>query len=195
MGRGMLIAVSGAVVAGSVGGGLAALHAPEPPAPAMSPAMSPAAPPPAPRALLVLQMQAVLARFAAWSRDHAGAPCPDGAALGRVTLDPWGHPLRLTCTDQPADQMAGAISAGPDGVAGNGDDVASWDLGREVTELVHGARWAQAPEVPAAPPAQPPIIQRGKDRSHARAHRPAAPTPPSTAAPLDPGADDIPARR
>jgi hypothetical protein len=134
-------------------------------------------------------MRAVLTRFAAWSRGHAGAPCPDGEALGMIALDPWGHAIELTCTDQPADQSAGAISAGPDGIAGSADDVASWTLGREVTDLVRGARWTSPPAAVATPPAtKPQTAKRSKRRAPLHAPRPGAP-------PIDAGADDIPARR
>jgi hypothetical protein len=226
MGRGMQIAVCGAVVAGSVGGGLAALHsssrpvtppstgstvAPTTPPPPTPPG-SPGTPPPAAQVLLAMQMKTVLVRFVEWSRNHVGAPCPDGAALGIIAIDPWGHPITLTCTDQPADQRVGARSAGPDGVVGNGDDVASWSLGKEVTDQVRGARWTQAPAISAAPSStKPPIGQRGKQRSHAHGRGPAAPTPLPTAPlatpsaparptkpgaqPLDAGADDIPGQR
>jgi hypothetical protein len=80
----------------------------------------------------------------AWSKDHPGAACPDVAALGITEQDPWGHPLQLTCSDQPANQIIGAISAGPDGTPGNGDDIASWQLGHDVTDLVRGTRWVVA---------------------------------------------------
>jgi hypothetical protein len=155
--------------------------------------------------VVATQVRSVLTRFTEWSRDHSGAPCPDGAALGVATLDPWGHPLAITCTDQPADQQIGAISGGADGVMGNHDDVASWTLGRDVTELVRGPRWKPAP----APATGTPVVKRGKDRSPARDRSPATTpaTPPRTApatstpatsprpALIDAGADDIPARR
>jgi hypothetical protein len=70
-------------------------------------------------------MKDALARFAAWSRDHPGAPCPDAATLGAPD-DPWGRPPAITCTDQPGDQVVGAISSGPDGEPGTADDIASW---------------------------------------------------------------------
>jgi len=101
-------------------------------------------------------MKAVLASFVAWSHGHTGAPCPSASALGRPVRDPWGHPLEITCADQPANQMVGAISAGPDGALGTQDDVASWQLGRDVTDVVHGARWLAAPRATAAAkPAKP----------------------------------------
>lgn len=213
MGRGMQIAVCGAVVVGSVGGGLAAWVS-SPGSPVASPPAPPGAalvvaPPPDPKILLAMQMKTVLSHVAEWSRNHVDAPCPDSAALGIVALDPWGHPIEITCTDQPADQKVGAISAGPDGIVGNGDDMASWTLGGDVTELVRGARWASTPSVTTAPSAtKTPAGKRGKERSAARDYAPATtPTTPSTtvpissrtakpgATPLDAGADDIPARR
>jgi len=224
MGRGMQIAVCGAIAVGSVGGGLAAWvsppGSPAPPQPAARPS-SAEAPPPDPKRLLAMQMKAVLSRFTEWSRNHAGAPCPASAALGVVALDPWGNPIELTCTDQPDDQRAGAISAGPDGIVGNRDDVASWALGRDVTEGVRGARWTSTPAATAAPAAtKTQAGKRGKERSSARDRAPTTPptlspapsttaSPPRTSAapavptapaqpgtlPLDAGADDIPARR
>jgi len=214
MGRGMQVAVLGAVVAGSLGGSLAALAVTaEPPArspaqPSISSATAIAPPPPAPQPpdpraatnnSTTHAMRAVLARFAAWSRDHAGEPCPDLAALGIAGRDPWGHPLRLTCTDQPADQRIGAISQGPDGVAGSDDDLTSWTLGREVTELVRGPRWQSAS---ATPPAG---RRRGSATASSPTRRPpvappppAARNPPELAPPSpasDASADDIPMRR
>ena len=49
--------------------------------------------------------------------------------------------MTVTCTDQPQQQVIGLVSAGPDGIAGNRDDVQSWMLGDEVTELLAGPRW------------------------------------------------------
>ncbi|HEU4733027.1 MAG TPA: hypothetical protein VFT22_34270, partial [Kofleriaceae bacterium] len=114
----------------------------------------PPGPSPGPEAALAGAMRDLLTRFVAWSHDHAGAPCPGAAALGSVALDPWGHALQLTCADQPSNQVIGAVSAGPDGVPGNADDIGSWQLGRDVTDLVRGARWTAAPPAPA-PPAKP----------------------------------------
>jgi len=223
MGRGMQIAVLVAAVTGSAGGGLAALLASsEPPArrptkptaaavpssPPTLPAIVVPAPPPDPRVMLAASMKTVLARVTAWARDHAGEPCPDLAVLGVVAPDPWGHPLALTCSDQPADQIVGAVSAGPDGIAGNDDDVPSWALGGEITGLVRGPRWR--PPVAAATRSR-----SGKHRrdatpsataSAARATEPArlAPvtaTPEPALTPARPTptpdavGDDIPARR
>ena len=249
MGRTTLIAVLGAVVVGSTGGGLAALHFTSPrPGPAQvaaqptpaagsgTPVISdaavadpgssdaayaaPAVSVPAAQASLTTQMSAVLTRFAAWSRDHAGAPCPDLATLGLAAHDPWGHDLALTCTDQPADQIVGALSPGPDGVIGTDDDIPSWTLGPGVTSLVRGPRWKSAPPPLATWPPPRRRIPPLSTATHtpAAAHddtrvvvpdrippaQPAQParTTPATPAqpkpeltPADPTADDIPARR
>jgi hypothetical protein len=101
-------------------------------------------------------MTAAIARFVAWSKQHAGAPCPDGSVLGDAK-DPWGRAFQITCTDQPGDQIVGLVSAGPDGIVGTGDDVASWRLDHAVTEPVRGARWTEAPvKAPAKVPAKTP---------------------------------------
>jgi serine/threonine protein kinase len=143
--------------------------------------MHTAAPPPPvakpdPNAEITDRMTAALTSFSAWSRDHAGAPCPDAAALGDVR-DPWGAPIQITCVDQPANQIVGAISAGPDGVVGTHDDIASWQLGREVTALVEGRRW-----VAAAPVAKPEALKPPVKKTVAATK----PTPkPTTAIELD----------
>jgi Caspase domain len=125
------------------------VHGPTPtPAPAV---VSPVPPAPDPRVRVAPLIKDALMRFVAWSRSHPHAACPDAAALG-VPDDPWGHPLALTCTEQPADQIAGAVSAGPDGRPGTADDIASWQLDHEVSDLVRGARWVVAPATPAAAP-------------------------------------------
>jgi hypothetical protein len=89
---------------------------PEPPAPA--PVAQRPEPAPDPAVVLAGRMTELLARFTAWSNDHTGAACPSAAELGDPVLDPWGTPLAITCTDQPANQIVGAVSAGPDGVPG-----------------------------------------------------------------------------
>ena len=246
MGRTTLLAVLGAVVVGSTGGGLAALHFTSPrarraqvattgsasvgtapadaavalavapgdtivAAPAPVPAPSPG-PAPAPTASLSPQLTAVLTRFATWSHDHAGAPCPDLATLGLAAHDPWGHDLALTCTDQPADQIVGVVSPGPDGVIGTDDDVASWTFGASITSLVRGPRWKSAPASlatsrrrPVAPPAggrspappdRVPITAPDRTPTPASADHPMPPAPPKPGPPApDPSGDDIPARR
>ena len=111
-------------------------------------------------------IKAALAAFVAWSHTHAGAPCPDIVALGEVPADPWGHALRLTCTDQPVGQMIGAISAGPDGAPSTADDIASWYLGSDVTDLVRGPRWIAAVAGPVAPPSPRAPPQAATTTSH-----------------------------
>ncbi|HEX7702161.1 MAG TPA: hypothetical protein VF403_15595, partial [Kofleriaceae bacterium] len=81
-----------------------------------------------------------LERFSTWSKTHVGSPCPTAAILDDAR-DPWGRAFRFSCSDQPGDQIVGLISDGPDGIPNTGDDVASWQLGHEVTALVRGARW------------------------------------------------------
>ncbi|HEX3758322.1 MAG TPA: protein kinase, partial [Kofleriaceae bacterium] len=117
----------------------------DPPAVAAAPPapMRPSAPPD-PGAEAAPAIQEAVARFVTWSHEHAGAPCPDAAALGTPD-DPWGHSLVITCTEQPGNQIAGAISIGPDGQLGTADDIASWQLGRDITDLVRGVRWVVAP--------------------------------------------------
>jgi len=133
-------------------------HAPSPPPPtpvpvgSASPSAPPPPPPPDPNVELAQRMKIALTSFVTWSHDHPGAPCPKASALGAAVQDPWGHPLEITCTDQPANQIVGAISAGPDGAIGTQDDVGSWQLGRDVTDLVHGARWAAAAHPAAGKP-------------------------------------------
>jgi hypothetical protein len=109
---------------------------------------------PAVNAGVAARAKEVMTRFVAWSRDHRGEPCPEIAALDAPAADPWGRVFRLTCIDQPGDQIIGVISAGPDGVPGTTDDIASWQLGRDVTEIVRGARWAAA--APTSTPATGP---------------------------------------
>jgi hypothetical protein len=152
-------------------------------------------------------------RFVAWSHDHARARCPEPAALGAPVLDPWGSPLRITCTDQPADQIAGIVSLGPDRVAGTRDDVASWTLGAEVTDLVRGPRWGggrttrpsdghspgtagPAGPASAAPPAPPPPSPASSPSSSPGATAPPVKPPASTGAGSnDTDGDGIPDRR
>jgi hypothetical protein len=133
---------------------------PSPPitAPAPAPARAPSPPdlrPDAARAAL----RAMLAAFAHWSETHAAAMCPTAAELG-AARDPWQHPYAVTCTDQPADQLVGVRSAGPDGAMGTDDDIVSWTLD-DVMKLARGQRWKPViapattplpPEPPRAPP-------------------------------------------
>jgi Protein kinase domain len=94
------------------------------------------------------QLRDALSTFATWSRDHLGAPCPDATTLA-LDHDPWSQAIRITCSDQPADQIIGAISAGPDRVFGTSDDLQSWTLGSEVSKLVQGPRWTAKASAPA----------------------------------------------
>src|SRR5690242_11872149 len=132
MGRGMTIAVLSAAVVGSMGGGLTALHLSRtsrridpavssiagsdhsvplrsPDANAVSsvaPTPTPTQPPPSPQdphAALVTQIKTMLIAIVDWLHNHPAAQCPDGATLGLSAIDPWGRPLSITCTDQPAD--------------------------------------------------------------------------------------------
>lgn len=96
---------------------------------------------PDPRGAAVAQIKGAVLRFVVWSHDHAGARCPDAAALGVAAVDPWGRSLRILCADQPDDQLAGVLSLGLDGLPGTPDDVASWALGPDVTDLVRGTPW------------------------------------------------------
>jgi serine/threonine-protein kinase len=137
--------------------------APPAPPPAAPPPPPAAPPPPDPNAQLAGRMTAVLNGFAAWARDHAGAPCPKPSALAAAVQDPWGNPIQITCTDQPANQIIGAISAGPDGKLGTPDDIGSWQLGRDVTDVVRGARWVAAPPAAPAKPARPSRPRRDDD--------------------------------
>ncbi|HEY1817806.1 MAG TPA: serine/threonine-protein kinase [Kofleriaceae bacterium] len=110
------------------------------------PAPKPVPKPADPSDQLPARTKALFARFTAWAHDHAGAACPNAAALGDAP-DPWGHPYRITCADQPGDQIIGAISAGSDGTFDTNDDIASWQLARDVTDEVRGPRWMSAPQI------------------------------------------------
>jgi len=118
-------------------------------------------------------MKDVLAKFVAWSKEHAGAPCPDISALAGAPLDPWNHPFAITCTDQPGEHIAGAISSGPDGARGTADDIASWQLAKDVTEGVRGARWVAAATT-AKPDRHKPVATKPahKDSPPAKANPP-----------------------
>jgi hypothetical protein len=109
-----------------------------------------------------------LTSFLAWAKAHDGEPCPDVEALGVTASDPWGHPLVVTCTGQPSTQIIGIVSGGPDGTHGTADDIASWEIDRD---LVRGARWVT--KVAAKQPADP----RAKKPGEAR--KPTDPTKPS----------------
>ncbi len=156
------------ILAGVVGGGAVIAYvattrkASDPPVaalappPAVAPQPSPAPPsiePPAPRMELTVdrnvtaaraQLGSIVAAFVRWSSTHPAAPCPSDKDLASLVpgglVDPWKQRISITCTEQPADQMMGAVSLGPDGVR-SADDIASWTLGSDVTGLIQGARW------------------------------------------------------
>jgi len=129
---------------------------PTPPAPTRPPPAPPTPPTPKdPNAEVAARMKDAVLRFGAWAKTHAGAPCPDGSVLGDAK-DPWGHAFQITCTDQPGDHIIGLVSPGPDGVVGSADDIASWRLGHDVTDSIHGARWTAAPTKPIAKTTTPP---------------------------------------
>ena len=129
------------------------------------------------RAAAIAQVKDAARRFATWSRDHFGARCPDATALGARPLDPWSRPLRIVCADQPVDQIAGVLSLGPDGLPGTPDDVASWTLGPEVTDLLHGPRWVSSRSLSASPGGSrvAPASRTTTPRATASATLPAAP--------------------
>ena len=126
------------------------------------------------------QIEDALVRFVAWSQAHPGARCPDAASLGAAALDPWGQPLQIVCADQPADQIAGVLSYGPDGEPGTRDDVVSWTLGPDVTALARGPRWGAQLAAGSTHAAAP--------GPHAPGHRTPAGGPPRARPPASAGA-------
>jgi serine/threonine-protein kinase len=116
---------------------------------------------------------ATLTAFRRWALDHPNAACPSHAELvahvaGGV-IDPWKHALVVTCTDQPANQMIGVISRGPDGIAGTADDIASWALGADVAAIARGERWAP-PSRPTAKPTTKPTAKPTAKRATTTTH-------------------------
>jgi hypothetical protein len=107
----------------------------------IAPPEHPVVPPADPRADMTKRMLTVIAGFLKWSSAHKGAPCPSAKDLGVNVADSWGHPMSITCTDQPANQTIGIVSSGPDGVAGSRDDIASWTMPTDVTDVIAGSRW------------------------------------------------------
>src|SRR3569623_204431 len=142
-----LVALAGTAIGGAVAfvslhgtGTAAASPPPQRPTPR---AAEPAAPDP--KLAVTEPMKHALTSFVGWARDHAGAPCPDIRVLA-TSSDPWGRPFRSTCADQPGGQIVGMISAGFEGEDDSSDDIASWQLGRDVTDIVKGARWVVVPK-------------------------------------------------
>ena len=128
------------------------LAAPAAPAPPARPAPVPAvAPPPITvdqeREGVKTSFRAIIAGFAQWAMRNQGKPCPDVETLGPKVVDAWEMAIVLTCTDQPSDQIVGLVSAGADRTWGTADDVTSWSLGPEITELLHGPRWQGSSKV------------------------------------------------
>lgn len=110
---------------------------------------------------LVARMTDVFTRFVTWAKSHVGAPCPTIEALGDMATDPWGHPMQLTCVDQPLKQIIGVMSAGPDGTLGTSDDVASWELGHDLTDLVRGPHWVEKRKHVTVKPPAPLLDENG----------------------------------
>jgi serine/threonine protein kinase len=149
------------------------------PAPTPPPPVEPSPTGPDPRVETIARMKTVLGAIASWSKTQKGGPCPEVAALAVASQDGWGRALRITCTDQPADQIAGVVSIGPDGAAGTRDDITSWTLDADVTDLVRGPRWAAAEPKPTT----------SKKTSSSKSTKPSAkttkPTKPSAGMELD----------
>jgi hypothetical protein len=123
----------------------------------------------------------VVAAFPAWASAHATSPCPSAEdVVGHSVIDAWGHPIVLTCTEQPDDQIVGARSAGPDGAHGTADDLLSWKLDPVSAK---GQKWAPKPVVVAKPTAKPVTKPTTK------------PAAKPTTKPHPTGGDDIPDER
>jgi serine/threonine-protein kinase len=161
------------------------------PAPASHPpdaAVLAALPAPDRNEAAVAQLRAAVDAFVAWSPTHPGAGCPSALDLGLsgAALDPWGNPIAITCTDQPAEQQTGLISAGSDGVLHTNDDLTSWTLGRDVIAKLRGPRWEVAPVLRHVtyqrPPARPAPHPTPPGRGSALPPAP-LPTPAPAAAP------------
>ncbi len=147
--RGVLVIGGLFVVGAAVGIGIATRGGIEPakPPPAAPQPMTVVPPKPDTHiAETTQQLAAAITAFKSWSAAHPSDPCPTIAAL-EVGPDAWAVPLVVTCTDQPADQIVGIISAGPDRAIGTADDLQSWAIAATST-LARGARWK--PVVPEA---------------------------------------------
>ena len=181
---GLAVCATGGVIALAVlvGGAGPANHRASPAAPptaGTTAGSAHAADTPDSRSQVAARMKDVLAWFVAWSPAHRGAPCPDAADLRTLPPDPWGQAFRLTCTAQPNTQIVGVISSGPDRRPDTADDIASWQLDREVTDLVRGERWVSAPPVsptPAAERRDTSGVQLGENRAASKTEA-AAPRP------------------
>jgi serine/threonine protein kinase len=142
-----------------------------------------------PQDLVGERMRSVLTTFLRWSASHSGSACPTADDLGtflhdsHAVEDSWGRPLKISCADQPADQIVGVVSAGPDGAFGTSDDISSWTLGHEVTDLVRGPRWAAATPSKPATPAKHVATRRSVSESKGSAVAPQPPPPDGPATP------------
>jgi tRNA A-37 threonylcarbamoyl transferase component Bud32 len=170
LGSVVIAAVVIAVVASRGGDDAAPSTAAAAPAPVAAPAPAPApATAPDAKAATAATMRRALADFSTWAKLHPSSACPTSADLGSAK-DGWGHALTVTCTDQPADQIIGLVSAGADGTAGNSDDVTSWSFGDDVVAAVKGPRWHA--EAVAAAPASPRVRHRPRLPRRAPRHLP-----------------------
>jgi serine/threonine-protein kinase len=162
--KGLVVGLAGVVVVGGVAAVvvLGGSNKPDPPVaapmsqvsvPAAAPVtpLSPAPPKPDPAPDQTKQAIAELVGgFPAWALAHPSSACPSAAQVaGHDVADAWGHPVALTCTEQPDDQIVGAISVGPDGAKGTADDIVSWKLDLAETR---GPRWTPKPAVAAKKP-------------------------------------------
>ena len=140
-------------------------------------------------------LRALLAAFPRWAAEHPGAACPTSAALGGG-LDPWGRAYELTCTDQPADQVVGARSRGPDGAVGTDDDLVSWTLD-DAMKLARGARWITHPVVAPSAPIAPAPATAGSPPHKPAGRPPVRRTgePPASDGIIDLDGDGIPDSR
>ncbi len=154
---------------------------PEPPPPPPKPVEDPVA-------KTKTELGSAVAAFVTWSASHAGAACPAlEDVAGHAVNDAWGHPLVLTCTDQPGHQIIGVISLGADGVRGTADDVTSWSLDKAVTDTIRGARWT-ATAVATTPTPKPKTTKP-------KTTKPKTTKPTSTGVPGDLDGDGIPDTR
>jgi hypothetical protein len=127
-------------------------------------------------------LRALLVQFSIWAADHAAAPCPTSSDVFRRT-DPWGHAYELTCTDQPADQVAGVRSSGLDGVMRTDDDLVSWLLD-DVMTVARGPRWT--PTVDRSAP-----VSRSRPQAETRQHEPRAQKPDLSSGSNQPESDGM----
>jgi serine/threonine-protein kinase len=115
------------------------------------------------------QLAALAVAFTSWAPKHVGQTCPRARDLG-AGADPWGSPWVVSCADQPARQIIGVVSAGPDRTLGTADDLRSWNT-PSVARLLAGRRWTPKPAraVRSSPP-------RGLAEPKASTHEPPKPS-------------------